>query len=91
MPNREAVSRSIARRLRAPGLLIGGDVGSAGSRRSALDKLGAHAASSAASGMLQAVLVLRAADAILDRQILHRLHVQRDARAPWRAAAADGG
>ena len=30
-------------------------------------------------GMLEAELILRPADAILDRQILNRLHVQRDA------------
>ena len=29
--------------------------------------------------MLEAVLILRAADAILDREVLHRLHVERDA------------
>ena len=30
-------------------------------------------------GIFQRVLILRAADAVLDRQVLHRLHVQRDA------------
>ena len=40
---------------------------------------GTHVASSVGSGALERELVLRAADARLDRQVLHRLHVERDA------------
>ena len=40
---------------------------------------------------LDGELVLRAADAVLDRQVLHRLHVQRDAVDVARASAAAAG
>ena len=40
---------------------------------------GAQTVKLLAVGIFEAVLVLRPADAILDRQVLHRLHVQRDA------------
>ena len=40
---------------------------------------------------LQGELVLRAADRVVERQILHRLHVQRDARDVRRFAAAGAG
>ena len=40
---------------------------------------GAHSASSVGVGVLERVLVLRAADAAVDLQVLHRLQVERDA------------
>ena len=40
---------------------------------------GTQSPSSSASAIFQAVLILRAADAVFDRQVLHRLHEERDA------------
>ena len=41
--------------------------------------------------VFEAVLVLRAADPVLDREVLHRLHEQRDALELGELAAAAGG
>ena len=73
-------------RLQPRVLLVAGDVAQLGQRLQAARRAAApRRASSSASAILEAVLVLRAADAVLDRQVLHRLHEERDARRPWPA------
>ena len=80
MPKRDAVLRSITScRLQAAVLLIAGDVAQFGSACSLSRNRGTQIASSFGVGVFQTVLKLRAADAILHRQILHRLHEERDA------------
>ena len=53
---------------------------SCGSCRRRSTSFGTHVRSSSTSAILERELVLRAADAVLDGQVLHRLHVERDAR-----------
>ena len=55
-------------------LLIGRDIAQRGSVRSLSISVAVQVLSSAAFGIFEAVLILGAAHAIFDRQILHRLH-----------------
>ena len=89
-PRRDAVSRSIVSdMLQAGGLLVARDVARArAASASASSICGAHSASSSAFGVLERVLVLRAAHAAVDLQVLHGLQVERDRRRP---AASFGG
>ena len=77
---REAVTRSMTscagQSLR---LLIGGHVAQFGNRFQFVDEFGGPEVQFVGIRIFQRVLILRAADAVFDRQILHRLHVQRDA------------
>ena len=81
MPRRDAVSRSMtelqsrARRSagRWPRRAARGSCCSLSTRR------GDQIVSSLASASSRRVLILRAADAVFDGQVLHRLHVERDA------------
>ena len=80
MPSRDAVSRSISRlRLEAAGLLIAGDIAQFGQRRKLIEHSRRPRCEFLRIGIFQAVLILRAADAILDGEVLHRLHEHRDA------------
>ena len=81
MPSRLAVvAIDLDVRLQPVVLQVARDVGElAAAARSRSTSLGAHSASSSMSRILERELILRAADAVLDRQVLHRLHVQRDA------------
>ena len=80
-PSRDAVSRSIVDvRLQPAVLLVAGDVGELRQRAQRVDAAAAtHVRKLGRVGVLERVLVLRAADAVLDGQVLHRLHVERDA------------
>ena len=79
-------------RLQALVLQVARDVGElAAAARSRSTSFGTHVASSSRFGVLERELVLRAADARLDRQVLHRLHVQRDAGDVGERVAAAGG
>ena len=60
-------------------LLIGRHVPELRQRFSFSTKRVVQVFNSSASAIFESVLILRAADAILDRQVLHRLHVERDA------------
>ena len=79
-PSREAVSRSMTRvGLRRLVLLIGGYVAKLGQRLQLVHHLGRPGRQLFRIGIFQTELILRAADAVFHRQVLHRLHVQRDA------------
>ena len=74
------MSRSITRRTsQALVLLVGGDVAQLGQRLQLLDQPRRPLRQLLRVGVFEAVLVLRAADAVFHRQVLHRLHVERDA------------
>ena len=81
MPSREAVSRSIDHAgLQPVVLLIAGHVAQLRqASRASPTSLRHPLAQFLGVGIFQAVLILRAADAGFDRQVLHRLHEQRDA------------
>ena len=80
MPSREAVTRSMTSFACEPDrLLIGRDIRQLGSVRNFSTSFVGPRIQLIAFGIFQRVLILRAADAIFDRQILHRLHVKRDA------------
>ena len=81
MPKRAAVARSITRLTRQPLLLqVAGDVGEiAATGCSRCTSFGTQVVEFRRVGVLQHELVLRAADVGVDRQVLHRLHVERDA------------
>ena len=73
-------------------LLVAGDVAELRQRPAASStNRGAHIGQLLGPAILQAVLVLRAADARFDRQVLHRLHEQRDAGDLVDDPAAAGG
>ena len=60
-------------------LLVAGDVAQLRQRLQLVDELAAPSRQFLGVRVFQAVLELRAADAVFDRQVLHRLHEQRDA------------
>ena len=75
-PRRDAVSRSIdERELQAPGLLVARDVGELGQRAQPARAPRRPGGELVGVGVLERVLVLRAADAAVDLQVLHRLQV----------------
>ena len=77
---REAVTRSMIERSgQAGGLLIGGKVAQFRNDRQPGHQLAAQKFSSCEVGIFQGVLVLRAAYAVLNGQVLHGLHEERDA------------
>ena len=80
MPKRLAVARSMSTYACRPpscrSLATSVECGTGAAGRRAC---GTHVDNSCRIGVLDGELVLRAADAVLDRQVLHRLHVQRDA------------
>jgi hypothetical protein len=79
MPRREAVARSNVRTAWRPcGLQVARDVGSSGSCLSGR-RTSRRTRELGRARILQAVLVLRPADDVLDRDVLHRLHVEADA------------
>ena len=80
-PRRPAVSRSMVHvRLQALVLQVGGHVGELRQLRAgARPRARSTSRSSVEVGALERELVLRAAHAVLDREVLHRLHVERDA------------
>ena len=81
MPSRDAVTRSIIERDRARArLLVGGHVFQLGQLLQFGDKLVGPLVQFVRVGIFKRVLVLRAAHAIVDRDVLHRLHVEMDAR-----------
>ena len=65
--------------LQALVLQVAGDVGELRNLRSRSTSLGTQTAQLVGIGVLDAELVLRAAHPVLDGQVLHRLHVERDA------------
>ena len=80
MPSRLAVARSISTyACRPPSWKSLATSASCGDLRQPLDELRHPRAELRRVGRLDGELVLRAADAVLDRQVLHRLHVERDA------------
>ena len=64
----------------APGLLVGGHIGKLGQLLHLVDKLSGPQIQLVLVGILQRVLVLCAADTVVHRNVLHRLHVELDAR-----------
>ena len=86
MPSRDAVTRSIDQRYRqAAGLLVGRHVLQFRQCFSRVDESAGPSLSSAGIGVFERVLVLGAAHAVIDRDVLHRLHEQLDALRPVRA------
>jgi hypothetical protein len=81
MPKRAAVARSITRSVASALLLqVARDVGELRQlARSFCTSFGTQVLNSVLFGVLEHELVLRAADRGVDRQVLHRLHVERDA------------
>ena len=77
MPRRDAVTRSISSEIaRRAGLLIGGYVLQLGQLLELGDKLAGPLLQFVGVGIFQRVLILGAADAIVDGDVLHRLHVE---------------
>ena len=77
---REAVTRSITSAAARPAvLLVGGHVAQFGNLLQFGDELRGPYVQFVQVRIFQRVLILRAAHAVFHRQILHRLHVQRDA------------
>ena len=68
--------------MRGQVLLVGGDVAQFRQRLQLGQQLGCPRRQLVGIGILQAELILGAADAVFHRQVLHRLHVQRDALNP---------
>ena len=60
-------------------LLVGGDIAQLGQRLELCHHLVGPRRQLLGVSILQAELILRAADAVFHRQVLHRLHVERDA------------
>ena len=77
MPNRDAVLRSMTSMDASPLiLLIAADVAQLGQGLQGLHQLGRPPVQLVGIRILQRVLILRAADAVFHREILHRLHEQ---------------
>ena len=72
-------------------LHIARDVGEFGQVLQFADERGVQVCSSAGAGILKNEMILGAADARIDRQILHRLHIELDAFDARRFPAAAGG
>ena len=89
MPRRDAVSRSIVERhLEARALLVAGHVAELGQRLQLASSIfGRPLRELVGVGVLEGVLVLRAAGAAVDLEVLHGLQVERRSRRPWRAWA----
>ena len=80
IPRRDAVSRSITKfGLQAAVLLVGGHVAQARTIAQLRPPVAAPRRQFLRVGVFHRVLILRAAHAVFHRQVLHRLHVKRDA------------
>ena len=77
-------------RLQTDVLLVAGDVAQFRQGFSLAMNFGTHVGQFLRVGIFQRVLKLRAADAVFDGEILHRLHEERDAF-DLRQSAAGGG
>ncbi len=92
MPSREAVTRSISSwtALRA-GLLIGGHIFQFGQLLQLRHEFVGPLVQFVGVGIFERVLILRAADAVVHRDVLHRLHVEVHAVHLAQACSAGGG
>ena len=92
MPSRDAVTRSIVElNARGAGLLVGGHVFQFGQLLQLRHELVGPLVQLVGVGIFERVLVLRAAHAIVDRDVLHRLHVEVHALHLLQIASAAGG
>ena len=92
MPSREAVTRSIIELNRpGAGLLIGGHVFQLGQLLQLRDKFVGPLVQLVGVGIFERVLVLRAAHAVVDRDVLHRLHIKMNPLHLLQIASAGGG
>ena len=79
------------RHRQSAGLLVGGHVFQQGRLLQLVDQPVRPQVQFGGIGVFERVLVLRAADAVIDGDVLHRLHVQLDAANPPTASCSAGG